>query len=104
MQSKLIQATITLQADQVVQLLAAHVTDRHAAMVEQHGEACTKTQASKLISCSVSTINAMLRDGRIAPACGGERVDVRSLADYIENRGEMNRAARMGRKGIKRYV
>lgn len=101
---KTIQATITLPAEEVARLISSHVTDRHAAMVEKHGEACTKTTASRIISCGVPTINAMLKDGRLLPACGGDRVDVRSLADYIENRGEMDRAARMARRGHKKYV
>lgn len=41
---------------------------------------------------------------RLKSACEGTRVDVRSLADYIENRGEMDHAARMRRKGYKHYV
>ena len=73
-------------------------------MVQQHGEACTKTTAAKILSCSTQTVTAMLRDGRIKAACGGERVDVRSLADYIENRGEYDYAARQQRKGRVNYV
>ena len=41
---------------------------------------------------------------RLKAACGGERVDVRSLADYIENRGEYDYAARQQRKGRVNYV
>lgn len=101
---KTIQATITLPADQLAELLGRQINDRHAAMVEKHGEACTKAQAARIINCGANTISEMLKDGRILSACNGARVDVRSLADYIENRGEKNRAARMARKGIKRYV
>lgn len=99
-----IEATIKLDAEELARLLSMRVFDRHAAMVQKHGEACTKTTASKIISCSVNTINAMLQDGRILPACGGERVDVRSIADYIENRGERNREVRMSKRGYKKYV
>ena len=99
-----IQATISLPAEEVLRLLEGSVTDRHAAMVQKHGEACTRTTAAKILSCSTQTINAMLRDGRIQAACGGERVDVRSLADYIENRGEYDYAARQARKGRVNYV
>lgn len=99
-----IKATIHLDADELAKLLSLRVIDRHAAMVQKYGEACTKTTASRIISCSVQTINAMLADGRILPACGGERVDVRSLADYIENRGEKNREARLSKRGNRKYV
>lgn len=101
----MIEATIRLDAEQVAQLLAAaRVVDRHAAMVDKYGEACTREQAAKIISCCKTTINAMLKDGRIKPACDGMRVDVRSLADYIEGRTDKDRAARMRRKGMQRYV
>lgn len=101
----MIEATIRLDAEQVAQLLAAaRVVDRHAAMVDKYGEACTKAQAARIISCSDNTINAMLKDGRIKTACEGMRVDVRSLADYIEGRTDKDRAARMRRKGMQRYV
>jgi len=99
-----IEATLKLDVEELARLLRLKVIDRHAAMVEKYGEACTKTTASKIISCSTQTITAMLKDGRILPACGGERVDVRSLADYIENRGERDSAARMTRRGHKKYV
>lgn len=85
-----IQATVSLPAEALARLLSLYVTDRHAAMVAKHGEACTKAQAARIISCGTATINAMLRDGRIRSACGGTRVDVRSLADYIE-RGQDGR-------------
>lgn len=101
----MIEATIRMDAGQVARLLAAaQVVDRHAAMVDKYGEACTKAQAARIISCSDNTINAMLEDGRIKPACEGKRVDVRSLADYIEGRKEKDHAARMRRKGMKKYV
>lgn len=100
-----IRAEICLSADQVAQILSAgKVVDRHAAMVEKYGEACTKSTAAKIISCSASKISGMMEDGRIKPACGGTRVDVRSLADYIECRGEADHAARMRRKGMRKYV
>ena len=84
MKERTISATITLPAEQLAELLASRVVDRHAAMVEKHGEACTKSQAARIISCSPTTITAMLEDGRLKSACEGTRVDVRSLADYIE--------------------
>ena len=100
-----IEATIKLDAAELARLLSeGAMIDRHAAMVQKHGEACTKTTAAKIISCSFNTINAMLEDGRILPACGGERVDVRSLCDYIENRGERNREVRLTKRGHKKYV
>ena len=99
------EARVLLSTEQIAQILAGmKITDRHAAMVEKHGEACTKTTAAKILSCSVPTVKAMLDDGRILPACAGERVDVRSIADYIECRSEADREARLRKKGRKKYV
>ena len=75
-QARMIEATISLPAEELARLLSANITDRHAAMVQQHGEACTKTTAAKILSCSTQTVTAMLRDGRIKAACGGERVEL----------------------------
>ena len=88
---KTLRATITFEAGQLEALLNVPTASRHAAMVRQHGEACTKAQAARLINCSPNTIRAMLADGRLLPACGGTRVDVRSLAAYIEDRGKERR-------------
>ena len=99
-----IKATIHLDGDELMELLNRHMLDRHTAMVQKYGEACTKTTAGRIISCSVQTINAMLADGRILAACGGQRVDVRSLADYIENRGEKDQKARQSKRGNRKYV
>lgn len=103
MKERTISATITLPAEQLAELLASRVVDRHAAMVEKHGEACTKSQAARIISCSPTTITAMLEDGRLKAPGEGTRVDVRS-GGLLENRGEMDHAARMRRKGYKHYV
>ena len=100
-----IRAEICLSAEQVAQILSSgKVVDRHADMVEKYGEACAKSTAAKIISSSARKINDMIEDGRIKSACGGTRVDVRSLADYIECRGEADHAARMRRKGMRKYV
>lgn len=98
-----IQATLSLPAEALARLISLYGTDRHAAMVAKHGEACTKAQAARIISCGTSTINAMLRDGRIRSACEGTRVDVRSLADYIERREGARQARPCKRRGG-RYV
>ena len=66
-------------------------------MVERYGEVCTRTKAAQILSRSVNTVNAMIRDGRLNPACGGTMVDVRSIASYIampdvrESEGRLNR-------------
>ncbi len=100
-----IEATITLNRDQIEQILKGMTfVDRHAAMVDKWGEACRKVDAAKILSCSVTKINSMIEDGRIRLACGGDRIDVRSIADYIETGKAADHAARMKRKGYKTFA
>lgn len=58
-------------------------TERMNDMLERYGEVCRKSDAGRILHRSPATINAMLDDGRIDYACGGEMVDVRSIARYI---------------------
>lgn len=54
-------------------------------MVRIFGEVCSKSQAARILSCSTKTVATMLEDGRLDYACGGAKVDVRSIARYIES-------------------
>lgn len=75
---------------QIARMVAAELPpqpiDRRAAMVARLGEACTKEQARKELNVGSTTLWRMITDGRIRTCCEGERVDVRSLAEYIESR------------------
>ena len=68
--------------------------DRMSDMLERYGEVCTRAGAARILGCSTSKIKAMLADGRLALACGGEMVDVRSIAAYIEQPAEADALAR----------
>ena len=57
--------------------------ERERLMVESYGEACSLKTAGHIIGRSPSTIRKMADEGRIAYACEGTRIDVRSLARYI---------------------
>lgn len=57
--------------------------ERTACMVELYGEVCKKADAARILHSTAPTIRAMLADGRLDSACGGEMVDVRSIARYI---------------------
>ena len=75
--------------------------DRLSDMLDRYGEVCKRTVAAKILGCSASKIKAMLKDGRLATACAGEMVDVRSIAEYITTPRQHDEAARqlkMGRK------
>lgn len=70
-------------------------------MLERYGEVCTRTMAARILGRSTRTITVMIQDGRISTACGGEMVDVRSIAAYIcqpRQADELARQRKMGRK------
>ena len=68
-------------------------------MLDRYGEVCKRTVAAKIRGCSTSKVASMLRDGRLATACGGEMVDVRSVAAYICQPKQADELARQRRKG-----
>lgn len=72
--------------------------DREAEMVEQMGEACAFRTAARTISVGMDKLQTMLMDGRLRFACGKTRVDVRSLARYIEHGNEMDEQAAYNRR------
>lgn len=71
--------------------------ERADLMVKCYGEACRKAEAARILSVNPRTINAMLTDGRLAPACEGTRVDVRSIAGYIAAPAKAEEAGRVER-------
>ncbi len=54
-------------------------------MLERYGEVCTQKEAAKLLSVQPRSIHRMMEQGRLRRV--GHRVDVRSIAEYIENCG-----------------
>ena len=64
--------------------LPAKPADRAAAMVERYGEACTINQACQAMNVSRTTLYRMTTDGRVRMTCDGKRVDVRSMAAYMD--------------------
>ena len=75
--------------------------DRMNDMLERYGEVCTKTQAARILGRSPRTVHAMLDDGRLATACAGTMVDVRSIAEYIQQPQKADFEARARRSGRK---
>ena len=75
--------------------------DRLNDMLDRYGEVCRRNVAAKILGCSTGKIRHMLDDGRLALACGGEMVDVRSIAAYISQpvqQDELARQRRLGRR------
>ena len=61
-------------------------------MLERYGEVCTQKMAGQILSIDPRTIFTMLQDGRLRRI--GKRVDVRSIAEYIENAAAINALVR----------
>ena len=54
-------------------------------MLERYGEVCTQKEAARLLSVQPRSIHRMMEQVRLRRV--GHRVDVRSIAEYIENCG-----------------
>ena len=65
-------------------------------MLERYGELCTQQVAAKILSVVPRTVARMMEEGRLRRV--GRRVDVRSIAAYIENPEQANFEAKV-RKG-----
>ena len=57
--------------------------DKEDELTRRYGDYVDKTVAAKILGVTRATVYTMLSDGRIAGACGGRRVDVRSIAQYL---------------------
>ena len=61
----------------------SELAGKEAERSAHYGEYVDKTVAAKILGVTRATVYAMLDDGRIGGACGGRRVDVRSIARYM---------------------
>lgn len=57
---------------------------REQMLVEIHGMVTTKADAAKILRCSRDTLNNLIRKGKIMMCCEGTKVDVRSIAAYMD--------------------
>ena len=92
---KLEQRVMTLEKlAQIGELLRSETLERREKeLVEQYGEHVDKSTAARIMGVTRATVYAMLADRRIDGAFGGKRVDVRSIARYI-NAGYTNNRRR----------
>ena len=65
----------------------ARETIRESVLVKLYGECVSKTDAADIMGVTRATVYTLLRNGRIKGAMGGRKVDVRSIARYIERTG-----------------
>ena len=64
-------------------------------LVSRHGKYVDKKTAAEIMGVTRATVYAMLDDGRIAGACNGSRVDVRSIGAYFMSNGRLKNARRV---------
>ena len=62
-------------------------------LAARYGEYVDKTTAAGILGVTRATVYAMLSDGRIQSGCGGRRVSVRSMAEYMERSAPAARRA-----------
>ncbi len=98
MRAEGMQITLTLtreQMEELARMVAAVLPklpeNRAEAMVEKYGEACTMQEACTILKVSRPTLYRMQQDGRIKTASQGTRIDVRSIAAYMEDRHEQQK-------------
>lgn len=73
-------------------------------MLDRYGEAVSKVKAGRILDVCDQTIVRMLEDGRLASCCAGTKVDVRSIAKYLDAPAVADQEARARRKGRKWVV
>ena len=71
--------------------------DRLSDMLERYGEVCTQKEAARILSIHPRSVHRMMEQGRLRRV--GHRVDVRSIAEYIENCGRVLTAPRRRSSG-----
>jgi len=60
-----------------------------------YGECCRQVTAAKILGVSAYTIAAMLKDGRLKAVCEGKKVDVHSIATYMDAPAQADFKARV---------
>jgi len=101
MAEEMITATIVIPAEQLIELMRQRMpVDRHEQMVRLYGETCKQRKAAKILGVSDQTIMRMKEDGRLRTTSDGAMIDVRSIADYIENRPQADRTARIRKRRV----
>ena len=71
-------------------------SERMNDMLDRYGEVCDQTTAAKILSVSCRTISRMMEEGRLRRV--DRRVDVRSIAEYIENPKQADFEARCAKR------
>lgn len=74
------------------------MSERMDDMLARYGECVKKKKAAEILDVHPHTVSKMVLDGRLKLACEGTKVDVRSIADYLERPAQMNEIARLRKR------
>lgn len=82
-----LEARVRILEDYARKALRGNPSPRCDEMIRQYGEAVDKTLAAEILGVTRATVYSMLKDGRLDSAYEGKRVDVRSIARYMDMPG-----------------
>lgn len=67
----------------------------------KYGECCSRVKAGEILDRSAASISQMVRDGRLQEVCGGKKICMQSIAEYMENADMEDRKVRLTKKNGK---
>ena len=76
--------TLNLPYHELVRLFNTVPPTREEQLTRTYGETCTVAQAARILGRSRTTVYSLLDDNKIHRIADGTRVDVRSIARYLE--------------------
>ena len=76
---------IQIPMDVLVQAVKmAGVQDRLGKMLEDCGEVCSRNEAMRQLHVGAEKLETLIAANKIRLACEGEKIDVRSMAEYMD--------------------
>lgn len=81
--------------------------DRLEYLTLKYGECCTRVTAGQILNRSPASISQMVRDGRLQTVCEGKKIDMRSIAVYMDDAKREDRRVRLSKqqgKPVKYFV
>lgn len=66
---------------------------------KMYGSVITKASAGRILGCSQGTVYRMIDEGKLRTLCGGKKVDIDSVIEYIERPAEVKRRAQRNKTG-----
>lgn len=67
-------------------------------LIGVYGECCRPCTAAKILGVSPSCISHMTKDGRLRSVCGGKKIDMHSIAAYMDAPAQADFEARLRKR------